>query len=473
MIRYCCCVELTGFSDEQNSSCWQTSVIQSVQLLLARRSRWAKYVFFCLAIVLVIGGIAALVLKAGLVRWPLKVTTGPYLEGGPVFISTLTQVVAEERPLVRLKPIKNDSLAASAKAMEKGETDLAVVRSDIAMPTNGLTIAIVRRDDLVLIVPGRSRINSFQGLAGKDVALLKSALTEQDQGLERLLDAVLGFYGISPYQVRREFLSMDEIGQAVAKKQVAGVLVLGPSGPGAIANAIAAITHATNVSPRLIGDKQAAAIAKTIPGAEPNEIEVGAFGGTSPKPEEALGTLAVTFRLVGRHSLPEYVAGESARMVSLAKARLLSSSRLAVHIEAPDPEDGSGLPVHPGAAAFFNGEQTSLLDSAMGLLYLTSILLGVFGSGLVWLFGTWRSQATNEGQGDIDRLIAIMREGRGVDLEAIDRLEDEIDDVVARSFGQVKAKPLDVGQLNVLSVVIGQARQALDMRRRAIQNRES
>ena len=66
-----------------------------------------------------------------------------------------------------------------------------------------------------------------------------------------------------------------------------------------------------------------------------------------------------------------------------------------------------------------------------------------------------------------------MREGRGVDLEAIDRLEDEIDDVVARSFGQVKAKPLDVGQLNVLSVVIGQARQALDMRRRAIQNRES
>ena len=74
---------------------------------------------------LVIGGIATLVLKAGLVRWPLKVTTGPYLEGGPVFISTLTQVVAEERPLVRLKPIKKDSLAASAKAMEKGETDLA------------------------------------------------------------------------------------------------------------------------------------------------------------------------------------------------------------------------------------------------------------------------------------------------------------------------------------------------------------
>ncbi len=238
-------------------------------------------------------------------------------------------------------------------------------------------------------------------------------------------------------------------------------------------NAIAAITYATNVSPRLIGDKQAAAIAKTIPGAEPNEIEVGAFGGASPKPEEALGTLAVTFRLVGRHSLPEYVAGEIARMVSLAKARLLSSSRLAVHIEAPDPEDGSGLPVHPGAAAFFNGEQTSLLDSAMGLLYLTSILLGVFGSGLVWLFGTWRSQASNEGQGDIDRLIAIMCEGRrGIDLEAIDRLEDEIDEVVARSFGQGKAKPLDVGQLNVLSVVIGQARQALDTRRKAIQTGE-
>lgn len=430
---------------------------------------WSRYLFIGLLSVLVIGGIATLLLNAGLVRWTLKVVTGPTMEGGPVFLAAITQVFAEERPHVRLQRIQTESMAASAKAIEKGEADLAVVRSDIAMPNNALTIAVFRRDNLVLIVPAHSHIRNIQGLAGKKVGLLKGALPEQDEGLERLLNAILNFYNISPPRVARVFLSADEVGTAVSKKQVAGVLALGPAGPGHIARVIAAITHATKASPELIGDKQAEAIAKTIPGTEPNEIEEGAFGGASPKPEEALGTLAVTYRLVGKHSMPDFVAGEIARMLSLAKARLMSSSPLAMQIEAPDSEDGSGLPIHPGAAAFFNGEQESLLDSATNIFWLASIILGFLGSGFAWLLGAWKSTSSNGGQNDIDRLITIMREGRNADLGTLDRLEDEIDGIVAKSLGQGGGRALDADRLNILSIVIHQARLALDKRRNGIQ----
>lgn len=424
-----------------------------------------RYLFIGMLVALSIGGVTTLLIKAGVLRWPLKVATGPSQDGGPGFISTVTQVFAEERPLVQIRRVRTESLAASAKALETGDADVAVVRSDIAMPANGLTVAILRRDNLVLVVPAHSRIEAFQELAGKKVGLLKEALPERDQSLEHLFDAVLAFYSIAPGQVRRELLSIDEVGRAVARREVAGVVVLGPAGPGPIAKTIAAIAHATKATPELIGDKQAEAVAKTIPGAEPNEIEVGAFGGASPKPDEALPTVAVTLRMVARHTLPDYVAGEIARMLSLAKARLAATSRVATHIEAPDSEDGSGLPVHPGAAAYFNGEQGSLVESATNVLYLGSIILGVFGSGFVWLLGAWRRRAADGGQADIDRLIEIMREGRGAAPETLDGLDAEIDEIVVRSLGQGKGRSLDAEQLNVLSIIIPQARTTLEKRR--------
>lgn len=414
-----------------------------------------------------LGLILTLWLNSGLARWTLRVATGPSLEGGPLFLTAINQVFAEERPHVRLQRVQNDTLEASAKALENGEADLAIVRSDIAMPKNGLTIAIFRRDSLVLIVPAHSPIDSLQGLAGKKVGLLKEGIPGQDEHLEHLLDAILGFYNIAPHRVSREFLSADEIGGAIVKKQVAGILALGPESPGPIAKAIAAVAHATKSLPKLIGDKQAEAMAKRLPGMESTDIPMGAFGGASPLPEEDLTTLAVTYRLVARYSLPDFVAGEVARLVMLAKARLLSSSPLAMQIEAPDTENTDGLPVHPGAAAFFSGEQASLVDSATSIFYLGSIFLGIFGSGFAWLIDYWKNPKSNESAMDIDRLISIMHEARNASPEALETLEDEIDGIVARALGQGGAKALDADQLNVLSIVIRQARQAIDKKRNA------
>jgi len=430
------------------------------------RKSWTKYMAVGGLCVLGLGLILTVWLNSGLARWTLRVATGPSLEGGPLFLTAINQVFAEERPHVKLQRTQTDTMEASAKALENGEADLAIVRSDIAMPKNGLTIALFRRDTLVLAVPAHSPVDSLQGLAGKKVGLLKEATAEQDKRLEVLLDAMLGFYNITPQRVGREFVSVDELGAAIVKKQLAGVLVLGPEGPGSISRVIAAITHATKARPKLVGDKQAEAMAKRLPGVESAEIPAGAFGGTEPLPEEELATLAVTYRLVARYSLPDFVAGEVARLVMLAKARLISSSPLALQIEAPDTEDnGDGLPVHPGAAAFYSGEQASLVDSATSIFYLASIVLGIFGSGFAWLLDSWKNPKSSEGRSEIDRLIAIMHEARTAGAEQLDGLEDEIDEIVTRAFGQGTARSLDADRLNILSIVIRQARQAIDKKR--------
>ena len=426
----------------------------------------SNFIVIALLCVLAVGGIGALWWNSSLAVWPLNVATGPTLEGGALGLSAINQVFAEEQPHVRLHRIQTESMAASAKALESGAADLAVVRSDIAMPKNGLTIAIFRRDSLVLIVPAHSRVEGLQGLSGKRVGILKSGMEEEDKQLEHLLDSILGYYNIPPHRVERVLLSFEETGEAIAKKQVVGILALGPVGPGPISKVIASVTHATKSPPELIGDKQAEAIAKQLSGVESNELEAGAFGGVSPRPEEDLTTLAVTYRLVGRYSLPDFVVGEVARLLFLAKARLISVSPIAMQIEAPDTDDkNDGLPVHPGAAAYFSGEQTSLVDSATNILYLASIVLGVFGSGFAWLLGSQRSPPANKGQIEIDRLISIMREARSASVEELDRFEDEIDTIVARALGQGAEKSLDTDQLKILSIVVHQARQAISRKR--------
>jgi len=331
------------------------------------------------------------------------------------------------------------------------------------MPSNGLTIAVLRRDNLVLIVPGNASLSSFQGLSGQKIGLLKSDSAERNESLVRLLNGVLNFYNINPETVHQELLTLDEIGPAIAKKQVAGILALGPSGTGPVSKAIAAIGSASKTSPKLIGEKQAAAIAKTIQGTEANEIEEGDFGGAKPKPEEALETLAVTFRLVGRHSLPDFATGEIARLLTLTKARLISTSPLARNIEAPDSDDGSGLPIHPGAAAYFEGEQNSLVDSAVSIFYLISIILGILGSCIVWLFSARKSDSATGGGIDIERLVSIMRNARNANLTLLDRLDDELSDLVIRSFDQGKVP--DADQIGIIAIVTRQ----LDLRRQRLQ----
>lgn len=434
-------------------------MFDSARQLFASKPVWIRNLFVSTLLILIIGGITTLIIKQGLVRWPLTVATGPGMTGGGDFLTTVTKVFAEERPLIQLNRVRKESFADSAKAMENKEADLALVRSDIAMPSNGLTIAIFRRDNLVLITPGRSTLTSFQELSGKKIGLLKSESPERNESLSRLLDGVLNFYNISPSKVSREFLTIDQIGQSVTNKQVAAILVLGPAGPGNINKVMTTIGLATKTSARIIGDKQASAIARTIPGTEPNEIEEGAFGGAHPKPEEALSTLAVTYRLVGKHSLPDFATGEIARLLTLAKARLHSTSPLAREIEAPDSEDGSGLPIHPGAAAYFAGEQNSLLDSAFSVFYLASIVLGLIGSGLVWLFNDEKSKLARGEQISISRLANIMREAKTADLSRLDELETEIEEMLTRSFDLGKGP--DAEQANSIALVTRQ----LDKRR--------
>jgi TRAP-type uncharacterized transport system substrate-binding protein len=158
----------------------------------------------------------------------LRVTVGP--PGSPAyrFVTAFAAVTEANHPRVRIKLVPVADLAASAKAIEDHTADLAIVRSDAVMPSNGATIAILRRDVVAFVVPAKTPIDKISGLAGKSIGIPQGPLQTYN---EQTLDSILSYYDIPAKSVKRIFLPLAEIGAAVAEKRVAAVFAVGPMRP--------------------------------------------------------------------------------------------------------------------------------------------------------------------------------------------------------------------------------------------------
>jgi TRAP-type uncharacterized transport system substrate-binding protein len=145
----------------------------------------------------------------------LRVTTGPPGSAAYRFITAFASVTEATHPRVRIKLVQVNDLAASAKAIEDHTTDLGIVRSDGPIPSNGQTIAILRRDVVAFIVPAKSPIDKIPSLAGKTIGIPQGPLQKYN---EQTLDSILSYYNIPANSVKRVFLPLAELGVAVHDK---------------------------------------------------------------------------------------------------------------------------------------------------------------------------------------------------------------------------------------------------------------
>ncbi len=286
----------------------------------------------------------------------------------------------------RLVPV-NDASATSA-ALEAGEADLAVVRSDIAMPPSGQSLLIMRRSAAVLLAPPGSPYTSVSDLSGKKVGVLRGAAQGVGGGNLRLLDTILAQYDIASNNVERISLSLTDVPAAIESKSVDAVMVVGVPSSGIVAETVASITLASGGTPVFIPIAEAKAIEQRSPSFESIEVVRGAFGGAPPKPPAAFETLGVSIRLVGKDA----VAGDVTRLMLNAKSSLAARLPGANRIEAPPTDKDAALPVHHGAAAYIDGEEETFFDKYSDFLYLGAMLISVLGSGLAALASRMNSR---------------------------------------------------------------------------------
>ncbi|HNG17498.1 MAG TPA: TAXI family TRAP transporter solute-binding subunit [Accumulibacter sp.] len=417
---------------------------------------------------LIVGGLLFIVAGAFAAVWAwlpwmfsasytIRVATGPVGSDGQKFMSAYKRVMAEEHPRVRLVLMESADLQGSADVLQAGKADIAVARSDHPGASSAGTLVILRRAALLVMVSAGSPVKSMKDLNGAKIAVLDEATAS-----DPLFRTVMEFYRIRPHSIVQT--RPADAGDVLQRREAAAVVALGLAGIEATADAARDILRASGKPPRFLNLKAKAIVAQH-PVYEEIEIPAAAFVAAPAVPDDEVTTVALSVRLVARNSMLDDVAGELTRLLLATRAKLAVTWPHAGQVEPPDTDKKGFLPVHPGAAAYLDGNQVSAFERAMDMLFTLSILGGLLGSLALAVGGFWRRHRPDETRRNLAHLPAMLREVDSLSPANIEQMEQHLDGLVSQLLDQFVHQKIPPEQISAACAVIDQVRAHLARRR--------
>ena len=113
----------------------------------------------------------------------LHIAVGPTGSDDLKLIQAVAQAFARERSHIRLSPIITEGTLESISSILTSKADLAVARGDLDMPADARSVAILRKNVVVLWTPSAqpvkagkkavaSKIKSIENLAGHSIGII-------------------------------------------------------------------------------------------------------------------------------------------------------------------------------------------------------------------------------------------------------------------------------------------------------------
>jgi TRAP-type uncharacterized transport system substrate-binding protein len=452
-----------------------------------------------LAVLLLCGGLAAVAYHFANQPTELKVAVGPPNSEDARVVQALAAQFARDRTGVRLSvDVLTGGPPEAAAAIDKDNADIAVVRRDAGMPKNGQVVAILRKNVVVFIVPSAEA--PAKAAKGKKPPPKAKPVEKLEQVVGRrlgvvgrsprnieLLKVILRQHGIAPDKI--VVLSSEEtakpnakdkvsvvqfdpnnVGQAIRDSNVDVIMSVGPVGSPITADAITAATRGKE-PPTFLPITASEAIAEREPIYESSEIKAGAFGGSPPRPEESVETIEVHHYFVARKSLSEQVVADFTKHLFASRQALAAELPSAAKIEKPDTDKDAAVPVHPGAAAYLDGELKNFLDRYSDMFYLAVMLLSFAGSGLAGLLSYNKADERVRNLHTLERLLEIAKTARTAEtIQALDELQAEIDTIQTNMIREVEASALDETAMMAYTLSTERAEQAVAARRATLQS---
>ena len=329
-----------------------------------------------LRIVLVFG-LAVLASTAGLLAWrfynkptTFSVATGSVDGEALKVVSAIASRLAATNAKVRLKVVDTGTAVEAAKAFADGKVDLAVVRADASGLSEARTVVTLTNGVAMILVPANSGIDSIEKLRGKTVGVVAG---DVNASLVQALDREYDFTG---NKIHFKNLPFTEVADALKAKQVSAILIVLPVTTRYIAMARAFFGHGPKQHPGIIGIESAGAIAVAAPAYESYDLPKGSLRGSPPVPDDDLTTLRVPVYLVAKKSLGDDQVIALTKAVIDTRRELVSTLPILGQIASPSTDKDAFIPMHSGAATYFNGDEQSFLDEWGNALFYGPWLLG-------------------------------------------------------------------------------------------------
>src|SRR5712664_2947757 len=280
-----------------------------------RRRRMRKsYSLLILAAGIFLFGVAAGTLYLALRPVTLRIAVGPPGSDDQKLIQALAQTFTRDRSPVRLSPITTEGATESIALFAASKTDLAVARGDLNLPANAESVAIVRKNVVVLWAPSglapkgskkqpAPKIKGIDDLAGHRVGVIG-----RTQANVTLLRVILTESGVNPEKVAITQFGTNEIAELTRDAALDAFMAVGPLDSKITTEAIAATAKARG-EPKFLPIDVSEVIAQKHPLYEAEEIPGSTFGSSPARPDDKVDTVSVNHLIIAPKSLSDTAVG--------------------------------------------------------------------------------------------------------------------------------------------------------------------
>jgi TRAP-type uncharacterized transport system substrate-binding protein len=339
-------------------------------------------------------------------------------------MSAIASRLVSTNAAMRLKVIDSGTALEAAKAFSAKNVDLAVVRGDVGDLSQAQAVVVVSHMVALILAPPGSTIDSISKLKGHRVGVIGG------EANAKIVDVLSKEYGLDRAKVFKD-ITLSDARRSIQSKEVAALLIVIPLAEKYLSLVRGFVQQGPKALPVLIPVDSAGAIAETERAYESFDVPKGTLRGAPPVPDDDLTTLRTSLYLVANKKLSSNLITTLTQTIMNVRRDLLGEQPIFAQITAPSTDPDAYLPLHPGAAAFYNGTQQSFMDQYGNWIYLTPMLLGGAATVLAaaWKFLGLGLPLTSEGP--LDSLYALGRRIRNAATEAeLSDIEDEIDEIL-------------------------------------------
>jgi TRAP transporter TAXI family solute receptor len=339
-------------------------------------------------------------------------------------ISAVVGQLTKTGARVRVKIVETGTELEAFNAFSTGKVDLAIVRADMSDLSVARTVVRITYGVVMIMVPPGSSVAHMEDLKGKTVGVIA------EDANRRLVEVLTHEYDLTRSKVRFKNLSLGEVQQALQSKQVAALLVVAPISEKYVSLIRNIFSANAKRKPGLVAIDSAEAIANAAPAYESYDLPKGSLRGSPPFPEDDLTTLRIPVYLVANKKVDADQVTDLTRAIMDARRDLRDQYPLLAQISAPSTDKDAYIPIHPGAAAFFEDSQKTFFDKYGDELYYIPMLLGILAS---FVTATWKFVRLDSNgkighpMNSLFSLAGPIRDARSeADLNAIEEKIDEI-----------------------------------------------
>jgi TRAP-type uncharacterized transport system substrate-binding protein len=319
----------------------------------------------------------------------LTVAAGSSDGAAPQLMSAIATRLAATGAPVRLKVVDKGTALEAIKAFSNGGVDLAVVRPDVGDLSAAENVVVIARGVVLIVTPPGSSITEMDDLQGKTVGVVGGEVNQ------KVVEALTREYGLDGAKTHFKDLAVQDIAQAFKSKQISALLVVMPLAQKYLTILRNLFSRAGKSKPGLVPIESAGAIAAVTKYYQSYDLPKGTLQGSPPIPDDDMKTLRVPFYLVANKKLSNEVVGSLAKGIMAARRDLIGEDPLIAGISEPntdksDDDNDTYIPMHPGAAAYFSGDEKSFFDKYGDQIFYGSMLLGTLASlfAAAWKFMT-------------------------------------------------------------------------------------